>query len=75
MKRASSVHPAQHIQRLPFEGMALTNDGYSLGIPSEVVVVGSLSSGSSGVWIMDVHSAFWRNESETHESSVWFDAG
>ena len=48
MQRASSVNPAQHIQRLPLEGMALTNDRYLLGISSEVVVVvGSLSSGSS----------------------------
>src|SRR5271165_951278 len=45
MKRAAAVNPAQHIQRQPLEGMALTNDGYLLGISSEVVV-GSLSSGS-----------------------------
>ena len=47
MKLAASVSPAQHIQRPPLEGMALTNDRYLLGISSEVVVVGSLSSGSS----------------------------
>jgi len=45
MKRTAAVNPAQHIQRQPLEGMALTNDGYLLGISSEVVV-GSLSSGS-----------------------------
>jgi hypothetical protein len=47
MKRASSVNPAQHIQRQPLEGVALTNDRYLLAISSEVVVVGSLSSGPS----------------------------
>jgi hypothetical protein len=52
MKFAASVHPAQHIQRPPFEGMALTNDGYLLRISSEVVVVGSLSSGSLTTSIM-----------------------
>ena len=41
------MSPAQHIQRPPLEGMALTNDRYLLRISSEVVVVGSLSSGSS----------------------------
>jgi hypothetical protein len=47
MKLAAPVNPAQHIQRQPLKGMALTNDGYLLGISSEVMVVGSLSSGSS----------------------------
>jgi hypothetical protein len=46
MKLAAPVNPAQHIQRQPLEGMALTNDRYLLGISSEVVVVGNLSSGS-----------------------------
>ena len=41
------MSPAEYIQRPPLEGMALTNDGYLLGIASEVVVMGSLSSGSS----------------------------
>jgi len=66
MKFAASVHPAQHIQRLPFEGMALTNDGYLLRISSEVVVVGSLSSGSSAVWTTDGSCAFSTVESEIH---------
>jgi hypothetical protein len=47
MKLAASMSPAEYIQRPPLEGMALTNDGYLLRISSEVVVVGSLSSGSS----------------------------
>jgi hypothetical protein len=46
MKLAASMSPTQHIQRPPLEGMALTNDGYLVGISGEVVVVGSLSSGS-----------------------------
>jgi len=46
MKLAASMSPAEHIQRQPLEGMALTNDGYLVGIASEVVVMGSLSSGS-----------------------------
>jgi hypothetical protein len=47
MKLAAPVNPAQHIQRQALEGMALTDNGYLLGISSEVVVVGSLSSGLS----------------------------
>jgi len=47
MKLAASMSPAKHIQRPPLEGMALTNDGYLVGISGEVVVMGSLSSGSS----------------------------
>ena len=45
MKLATSVRPAQHIQRHPFEGMTRTNNRYLLGISSKVEV-GSLSSGS-----------------------------
>jgi len=51
MKLAGSMHPAQHIQRAPLESMALTNDGYLLRVSSEVVVVGSLSSGSLTILI------------------------
>jgi len=51
MKLTAPVNPAQHIQRQPLEGMALTNDGYLLGISSEVVV-GSLSSGSLTIFRM-----------------------
>jgi hypothetical protein len=47
MKLAASMSPAEHIQRPALEGMALTNDGYLVGISGEVVVMGSLSSGSS----------------------------
>jgi hypothetical protein len=46
MKLAASMSPAEHIQRPALEGMALTNDGYLVGISGEVVVMGSLSSGS-----------------------------
>ena len=52
MKLATPVNPAQHIQRPPLECMAPTNDGYLLGISSEVVVVGSLSSGSSTMFVI-----------------------
>jgi len=44
MQLAAPVNPAQDVQRQPLEGMALTNDGYLLGISSEMVV-GSVSSG------------------------------
>ena len=47
MKLATPVNPAEHIQRQPLEGMTLTNDGYLIRISSKVLVVGSLSSGSS----------------------------
>jgi hypothetical protein len=47
MELAASVSPSQYIQSPPLEGMALTDDGYLVGISSEVVVAGSLSSGSS----------------------------
>jgi hypothetical protein len=47
MKLAASMSPAEHIQRPPLEGMALANDGYLVGISSEMVVMGSLSSGPS----------------------------
>jgi len=50
MKLAASMSPAEHIQRSPLEGMALTNDRYLLRISSEVVVAGSLSSGSSAAY-------------------------
>ncbi len=52
MKLAAPVNPAQHIQRQALEGMPFTNDGYLLGISSEVVVVGSLSSGSSIMFVI-----------------------
>ena len=47
MQLAASMSPSQHIQRQSLEGMAFANNGYLLRISSEVVVVGSLSSGSS----------------------------
>ena len=52
MKLAASLRPSQHIQRPPLEGMAPTNDGYLIGIYGEVVVMGSLSSGSSTISII-----------------------
>ena len=42
------MSPAQHIQRPPLEGMALTNDGYLVGIASEVV-----GDGQSVEWSFD----------------------
>ncbi len=52
MKFAASMSPSQHIQRPPLEGMALTNDGYLVGIASEVVGMGSLSSGPLTIFRM-----------------------
>jgi hypothetical protein len=49
MKLAASVNPAQQIQRLALEGMALTNNRYLIGISGKVAAVGSLWSGSSAV--------------------------
>ena len=51
MKFAASMSPSQHIQRPPLEGMALTNDGYLVGIASEVVV-----DGQSVEWSFDAIS-------------------
>ena len=49
------MQPSEQFQRFSFKRMAGTNDGYLRGIPVEMtVVVGSLSSGLSGVWITDV---------------------
>lgn len=47
MKLAGSMSPAQHVQRPTLEGVAFANNGYLFRISSEVVAVGSLSSGSS----------------------------
>jgi hypothetical protein len=51
MQLAASVCPAEHIQRQSLEGMAFANNGYLLRISSEVVVMGSLSSGSLTILI------------------------
>jgi hypothetical protein len=45
MQLATPMAPAQHLERLPLKGMALTNDRYL--VREFVAVVGSLSSGSS----------------------------
>jgi hypothetical protein len=60
MKLATSMSPAEHVQRPSLEGVALTNDGYLVGISSKVVVVGSLSSGSSITSVMNGCWAIYR---------------
>jgi hypothetical protein len=39
--------PAEHLQRLPLERMAMPDDGHPLRIALEVVEMGSVSSGLS----------------------------
>ncbi len=42
-KFAPSVLPAQYLQRLALEGVAPAHNGYPLGVPVKVVVMGSVS--------------------------------
>jgi hypothetical protein len=44
--------PPEHLQRFALEGVVLTEDGYALRIPIEVVV-GSVSCVPSTVWSTD----------------------
>jgi len=65
MKFAASMTPAKYIERRSLKGMVRPNDGYLIGIAIEMVtaVVGSLSSGLSGVSIMIGSSALSNIES------------
>jgi hypothetical protein len=68
MKLAASVAPAEYIERRSLKRMARTNDGYLIGIAIKMMaaVVGSLSSGLSGVLIMIGCSDLSRIESVIH---------
>jgi hypothetical protein len=68
MQLAAAVAPAQHRERRSLKGMARTNDRHLVGIAIEMVaaVVGSLSSGPSGVSIMIGSSASSRIELVIH---------
>ena len=49
---AVPVLPAQNLQRLPLERVALAHDGHSLGVAIEVVVMGIVSCLPSGASTM-----------------------
>jgi hypothetical protein len=56
MKLAASMAPTEYIERRSLKRMARSNDGYLFGIPIKMVavVVGSLSSGPSTGFIINV---------------------
>jgi hypothetical protein len=52
LESAPPMCPPEHLQRFALEGVVLTEDGYALRIPIEVVM-GSVSCLPSTPWIMD----------------------